>query len=348
MKKLHLLSALIFTTFQFASAQILCVQCFNQNDSIGMNVINHIVNGSFENTTCLSNQYTSSFCPNSSYYSCSVANWTCTGGGTASYASIDDNTFTVTPQGPKAAYFGNGSSAYACSGTFNDTSCLATTSCEITTIPTGYPTNDATYGGITGVSMSQTVTGLTVGTAYVLEFWAGGEPQTNGWMLPGVFAVDIGFGNTFLRCKPTQANPVHIGTRFIIQFKATSTSHTIKFTNWGHICIPCTELILDHVRLYTTAELPPFVSVCSTDAVSELEENQITVFPNPATNQLTVSSNSSLVSEITLFDITTRQLLHQTFTGSVILNTESFAKGIYFYEIKNKSGVIHTGRLEKQ
>lgn len=281
MKKNLLSFVLIFISIQFAPAQILCIQCFNQNDSIGLNVNNHIVNGGFENTTCLSNQYTSTFCPASTNFSCSIANWICSGGGTASYPSIDDNTFTVTADGSKAAYFGNGSNAATCSATYNDTLCLASSTCEITTIPAGYPTNDATFGGSNGVSLSQTVNGLVTGTTYVLEFWAGGEPQTNGWMKPGVFAVDIGFGNTFLKCKPTRANPVSIGTRYLIQFMATSVSHTIKFTNWGHICIPCTELILDNVRLYPASELPPTVNSCIPESIQELDANVMTVFPNP-------------------------------------------------------------------
>ncbi|MEO8088280.1 MAG: T9SS type A sorting domain-containing protein, partial [Bacteroidota bacterium] len=179
-----------------------------------------------------------------------------------SYASIDDYTFTQTADGNNAAYFGNGSNASACSATFNDTSCLTSTDCELLNIPAGYPTNDATYGGNIGVSLEQTISGLTIGATYVLEFWAGGEPQSHGWMDAGVFSVDIGFGKTYLRNKPTC--PGCIGTTYIIEWNATSTSHTIKFTNWGHICIPCTELILDNVRLYTLAEISPIVPSCAT------------------------------------------------------------------------------------
>jgi PKD repeat protein len=43
---------------------------------------------------------------------------------------------------------------------------------------------------------------------------------------------------------------------------ASATSHTIKFTNWGHICSYCTELVLDDVKLYTLAELNPAIPPC--------------------------------------------------------------------------------------
>ncbi len=263
MKKtlLVLLLSFSFVIYNSVKAQIICIYCYEQNDSISQNVTNMILNGGFENTNCLPNIYSSSFCPNSNYYSCSLPDWTCTGGGTATYVSIDDYTFTQVADGNNGVYLGNGSSAMACSTTFNDTSCLGVTNCEVLNIPTGYPTNDPTYGGTTGVSIEQTVSGLTPGATYVLEFWAGGEPQSHGWMDPGVFAVDVGFGKTYLRCKPTC--PGCIGTRYLIEFNATSTSHTIRFTNWGHICIPCTEVILDNVRLYTLAELSPSVPPCA-------------------------------------------------------------------------------------
>ena len=64
-------------------------------------------------------------------------------------------------------------------------------------------------------------------------------------MKRGLFAVDLGFGNTFLRCKPT--NPGYVGTRYVIVFNATSTSHPVSFTSWGHMCGICTELMIVYV-----------------------------------------------------------------------------------------------------
>ncbi len=102
MKNLKLILALAVCWSGFViptSAQVLCIYCYDQNDSISQNVNNMILNGGFENTNCVSNSYSSCFCPNSNYYSCTLPNWICTGGGSASYPSIDDNTFTVTADG---------------------------------------------------------------------------------------------------------------------------------------------------------------------------------------------------------------------------------------------------------
>jgi hypothetical protein len=293
MKKIVLISIISFSflIINTASAQILCLYCYEQNDSISQNVNNMVLNGSFENHNCQPNIYSSSFCPVSQYYSCAVPDWTCTGGGFDTYVSIDDYTFTQTADGNYAAYFGDGVSGRICSAQQFDTSCFTPTGCEMLNIPAGYPIADPTLGGNLGVSLEQTVSGLSVGNTYVLEFWAGGEPQSHGWQNPGVFAVDIGFGYTYLRDKPTC--PGCIGTTYIIIFNATATSHNIKFTNWGHSCSLCTELILDNVRLYTLAELDPGVPPCAGANVTALFTAPNHICPGTCTNFNNLSVNAT-------------------------------------------------------
>ena len=342
--------------YKHSSAQIICIYCYEQNDSISQNVNNLILNGSFENTNCAPNIFSNSFCPNSNYYGCDIVDWTCTGGGTASYASIDDYTFTQTADGNLAAYFGNGSFASACSNIGNDTSCLVPTGCELLNIPAGYPTNDPTYGGSTGVSLEQTVSGLVVGNIYVLEFWAGGEPQSHGWMDAGVFSVDIGFGKTYLRDKPTC--PGCIGTTYIIEFYATSTSHTIKFTNWGHICIPCTELILDNVRLYTLAELSPSVPSCLTvpvalfSATNHLCPGTCTDFTNLSINASTYQWSFPGASPATSTDVNPTNVCYSTpgtyditliATGAGGSDTLTLSNYITVFPFPPPQGILQSG-----
>ena len=291
MKKILL--ALIFN-FSFlisnsVHAQILCIYCYDQNDSISDNVNNLLLNGGFE-YGCGNFGY---FCPNANNYSCNISNWTCSGGGTMTYACVYDSSVhaSETPQGANVAYFGNGVFVRVCSTQPFDTSCLADSGCVAINIQPGYPYNDSTYGGANGVMLEQTVNGLTPGNTYVLEFWAGGEGQSAGWMKRGLFAVDVGFGNTYLRCYPT--NPGYIGTRFIIEFNATSTSHTIRFTSWGHICGVCTELMLDDVRLYTLAELSPTVPACAGAALVALFTAPNHICPGTCTDFTNLSTNAT-------------------------------------------------------
>jgi hypothetical protein len=348
---------------------VLCIKCYNQNARVLTDTNNLIVNGGFENGCPARPSGDTSFCPNSYNYHCDIANWTCIGGGSSTYAHIVDSNFSIIVEGTKAAYFGN-SFCNSCSAILSDTSCISisNTGCEVTGIPVGYPNNDTAYGGTIGVSLSQTVNGLTVGNIYLLEFWAGGEPNGSIFTRKGLLAIDIGFGKIFLRDPPTRPH-IGIGTRYVIAFTADSSSHTIKFTNWGHIGTDsgynkCTELILDDVQLFKKEHNSTSNPCDLITNVNDLRQNTIaTVFPNPATNLLTVTITSprsalggetaanSLLGdgdEIILFDITSRQLMQEKFIGSATLNIENLAKGVYLYQVKDEKGIMKQGRVVKE
>jgi hypothetical protein len=250
---------LIFTFLLLAGtsfSQITCIRCFNTNNTISPNANNLISNGSFE-IGCGAGQ---NFWPGAGG-GCVFQDWVCTGGGNGTYAHADSYSLSMPSDGNIAPYMGNWYCT-TCSNVQGDTSCLVDQGCEMTLSVTGYLASDPSYGGATGLSLSQTVTGLTVGQLYELEFWAGGEGFTGSFENQSIFGVDIGFGYNYLKCQPTPASGSAVGTEYIIEFYATSTTHVIKFTNWGHICFDCTELVLDNVRLYTAAELNPVVTPC--------------------------------------------------------------------------------------
>src|SRR5215212_1159452 len=147
-----------FLIFSSSHAQILCIYCYDQNDSISQNVNNLLLNGGFENTSCGFNSNANTFCPNSVNYNCDINNWTCTGGGINTYCSFYDSTIWYVQSGSRSAYFGNS----FCSPCSNfDTTCLINTDCVTTGIPPGYPVNQPDYGGPNGLSLDQTVNGLT-------------------------------------------------------------------------------------------------------------------------------------------------------------------------------------------
>ncbi len=345
MKKLLLISLFAIHCSLFTvNAQVLCVQCFDQNDSIGVNVgaNNLIINGGFENTTCGFNSNNNTWCPNSANYNCNIANWTCTGGGVGTYSCFYDSTYWKVLEGVRSPYFGNN---FCSACPLGDTACLINSECTTSGIPWGYPLVNPNFGDTSGLNLFQTVNGLIPGNTYVLEFWAGGECNGFDFQGKGLFAVDLGFGNILLRCRPT---PPHtgIGTRFLIEFKATSTSHTIKFTNWGHISSNHTELILDDVRLYNPIYLPPFIAVCQEIGINEASLANVEVYPNPTTNELTIKTGNNEPSQIIIYDLLSRNVLQQTFTTETTLNTEALAKGVYMYEVRNKKGTTK-GKIVK-
>jgi hypothetical protein len=72
------------------------------------------------------------------------------------------------------------------------------------------------------------------------------------------------------------------------------------------------------------------------------------VFPNPFEDNLGIEVPDNTPSEVILYDITSRKMLHQEFTNSVSLNTEAFDSGVYYYEVRNNKGIIKKGKAVKQ
>jgi len=82
-------------------------------------------------------------------------------------------------------------------------------------------------------------------------------------------------------------------------------------------------------------------------AVDEITEDNFSIFPNPTTNLLTITTTSTKPSQIILYDIASRQLMQQKFIGSATLNIEGLAKGVYLYQVKDEKG-IKQGKVVKE
>lgn len=352
MKNVCLLLLLQVAVYFSGKGQIICVHCFEQNEAISSGFTNQLLNGGFETTTCTPAWFQDCFCPNSTLYNCDLSNWTCTGGDASSYPSVFDNTLSIIPEGNNAAYFGNGN-AFACSEQWGDPSCYVVDMCTRTGIPSGYPRSNPGYGDLTGVSLEQTVSGLIVGHTYVLEFWAGGEPLLGLLTDPSIFAVDVGFGKIFLTCKPTGEPDNLIGTRYLVVFNANAPSHQIKFTNWGHICDVCTEVVLDDVSLYTIEELSGTVPECTTAAYDQKETNAINIYPNPFNGNVLFTFDLIQSGEVSLeiYDLNGRKIESliqdhlQAGMYEQIWNADAYPAGVYYYRLISGSDQIFSGHL---
>lgn len=66
----------------------------------------------------------------------------------------------------------------------------------------------------------------------------------------------------------------------------------------------------------------------------------LSVYPNPATNTLTV--DAQVASFMQIVDISGRVVVQKQIEGSTQLNIEQFVQGIYFVTVSNKQGVFQT------
>lgn len=86
---------------------------------------------------------------------------------------------------------------------------------------------------------------------------------------------------------------------------------------------------------------------CNTGMSGTKPIGMFSIYPNPLNNKLNIDLITNQLSEIILYDISSRKMLQQSFTNSISINTEQLAKGLYLYEIKNKQGIIKQGKVVK-
>jgi Secretion system C-terminal sorting domain len=89
------------------------------------------------------------------------------------------------------------------------------------------------------------------------------------------------------------------------------------------------------------------VCFTSTGIIKVTTEPEILLFPNPFSDRLNISVKSSGYVVVNLYDIYSRNLFRKLFEISTSINTEQLAKGIYYYDVRNKNEVITKGVIIK-
>ncbi len=64
----------------------------------------------------------------------------------------------------------------------------------------------------------------------------------------------------------------------------------------------------------------------------------VNISPNPVQNQLNISLESNVDTELSIIDLSGRTISTSTFQNETQINTSELAKGVYFVELKNEEG----------
>jgi hypothetical protein len=90
------------------------------------------------------------------------------------------------------------------------------------------------------------------------------------------------------------------------------------------------------------------VTSCSTFLKENKDDFQLHFFPNPFSGKLFFETNNTELKTLCLFDITMNKILTKEFEKETELVTSELSSGIYFYQIKTKSGSFKQGKLIKE
>ena len=92
-----------------------------------------------------------------------------------------------------------------------------------------------------------------------------------------------------------------------------------------------------HAKINTTPD-------CTT-SISEIEKNQVKIFPNPATDYFTLTA-TDFVKEIQIFNSVGKRMKTVAFQNGQAINVSSFPNGLYLVRMLDKNGeVLKTTRL---
>lgn len=74
----------------------------------------------------------------------------------------------------------------------------------------------------------------------------------------------------------------------------------------------------------------------------------VKVFPSPFTDRIHLSAPGSEQLTVFIFNSVGQQVVGETFINSMTIDTQKFADGIYFYELRHANGTIDSGKIMKQ
>lgn len=105
-----------------------------------------------------------------------------------------------------------------------------------------------------------------------------------------------------------------------------------------------TFMIMDVDHFIAELYLKVSCDNCEIVNVPELEKNNPTVYPNPATNNFTVDLGNDEKANIQLFNIVGQQVYSETITGSAQVNVANLHSGVYMLKV-NQNGKVYTTKV---
>jgi hypothetical protein len=184
-------------------------------------------------------------------------------------------------------------------------------------------------------------TSLNAGTSYYISYFEKADSSfvtSNDSLIIGVSSNSLTFGTQIFSSLPA----VQVGwTHKTFTFTSPITGSYLTISNKGSQ--NCWNFIDDFCLSTDSFDCILTTGINMFDATKK-----IALYPNPFETSLSITSNTNEQMELSLFDITARQVLQLNFMNSISFDTRQLGKGIYIYEFRNKNGTFRKGKIIKQ
>ena len=119
---------------------------------------------------------------------------------------------------------------------------------------------------------------------------------------------------------------------------ALPTPETIEYNWWANNNKVPVLKITTQLGIATTVEYRDHL-VTDNASIPEEESNQVKLFPNPTSVELTIDVPKSTSNEIEILDINGKLIYSTTLTGTKTLNISNWSKGLYFVKVKRNTTI---------
>lgn len=209
---------------------------------------------------------------------------------------------------------------------------------------TSATTKDVDGGRTSIITEEMDLSGMT---KPVISFWRwysnsqGAEPRKDKWRVWFSYNNNGAGWSNWYNLERTQQPDVSwrqqvyvpnlsYGNKWRLMFTATDTSLSTFFTTNALI-----EAAVDDIQVYDIGSFPA--------GVTAIDNMYMNIYPNPATNEITISANENGKAKISIFNTIGQEIYtsNEQFLNNKTINCSQFANGIYFLklEINYKSSI---------
>lgn len=155
---------------------------------------------------------------------------------------------------------------------------------------------------------------------------------------------------------PATANTFLVGHKIRVDVSSSNYPRFNRNMNTGGVMYPGGSMdslispLVANNTIYTNNLNTSYISlplVGYVSGIDELAASKIKVYPNPANNFVMIESDDKEKADLIIYNALGEKILATTFSESIRVNTENFAKGIYIVEVHSKNKVANK-KLVKQ
>ena len=134
-------------------------------------------------------------------------------------------------------------------------------------------------------------------------------------------------------------NPTDSGLYILTNLSITLTDTGKHIMVVKIVCIMPDIIFCDSIQELSSMSF--HFNVVNSTGINEFSESRLSVFPNPANNQITLDNGQGVMKEVYVYDIMGKEVRHLAVQGTLTtIDVSNLQNGIYFLKINTEQGIL--------